>query len=111
MPTPMSLVKEYLIKEQLKNDRIFKESSFQPLTETNLSGALYFSQKEYNILRDRGRDRCFGELADGRIVEYTEMITLDMLQEAPDDVCPFDDAVYLGMGKFHHWRDEHGKEW
>lgn len=111
MPTPASLVQEYLMKERIKQEKAFRDSSLQLPTETNLSGALYFSQKEYNILRDRGRDRCFAELTDGRIVEYTEMITLDMLQEAPDDVCPFDDAVFLGMGKFHHWRDEHGMEW
>jgi len=111
MPTPPSVVMEYLRKEKEKQDRIFRESSLQNLTETNLSGALYYSQKEYDIMRDRGRDRCFAELTDGKIVEYTEMITLEMLQEAPDDVCPFDDAVFLGMGKFHHWRDERGTEW
>lgn len=111
MPTPPSVVMEYLRKEKEKQDKIFRESSLQNLTETNLSGALYYSQKEYNILRNKGRDRCFAELIDGRIVEYTEMITLEMLQEAPDDVCPFDDAVFLGMGKFHHWRDWKGTEW
>ena len=111
MPTPPEYVLKYLKAEEKKRADAFRESSLQLPTETNMAGALYFSQKEYNIMRDRGRDRCFGELSDGRIVEYTEMITLDMLQEAPNDVCPFDDAIFLGMGKFHHWRDEHGMEW
>ena len=106
-----NLIAEYVRKEREKALKAFGDASLGNITNTGLTGALYYSKKEYDNLRDLGRDRCFGELTDGRIVEYTEMISLDMLQEAPGDTCPFDDAVFLGMGKFHHWLDWKGLEW
>ena len=92
-------------------DRTFREASKMDLTVAGLSGKLFFSQREWNILRDRGRDRTFGILPDGRIVEYTEMINFDMLQENPEDTCGFDDAKYLGIGSFHHFMDVRKTEW
>jgi len=76
----------------------------EKLTESNLSGDLYFSQKQWNWMRDQGRNRLIGQLMDGREVEYTEMITLDMLAENPNDKCPVDDAVFLGKGRFLEFR-------
>jgi len=69
----------------------------------SLTGHLWFSEKEWRILRDRGKDRTFGRLGDGKIIEYTEMITLEMLEENPGEVCGFGDAKYLGVGEFDHW--------
>jgi hypothetical protein len=83
-----------------------------PVTEANLSGNLWYSKKQYKHLRDSGRDRTFGRLAiDGRIVEYTELISFEMLQENPGDICPIDDAVFLGQGSFSHFMDLKGNEY
>jgi len=103
MPTTSEFVRAYLKSEQDKARERFDESTMSDITEAGLSGMLWYSQKERNILKDRGRDRTFGELPDGRIVEYTELISMTALQENPEDTCGFDDAVFLGMGKFHHW--------
>jgi hypothetical protein len=111
MSKPGELVAEYLNKEKQKADDEFRKSSRSNLTSTGLSGALWWSDKEWKIMRDRGRERCYGELSDGRIVEYTELISIEALQENPADACGFDDAKFLGMGKFHHWRDIKGAEW
>lgn len=73
------------------------------LMDTSLSGNLFFSEKQWWIMRDRGRDRTFGRLNDGRIVEYTELISFDALRENPGDVCGFADAKFLGAGSFDHW--------
>lgn len=104
-------VKKYLKQEEEQRRKDFHIASMQNITPEGLMGALYFSQKQFKILRDNGRDRCFGVLAGGKVVEYTEMISLVSLKENPDDICPFDDAIFLGMGKFHHWRDANGNEW
>lgn len=104
---PMSL-EEFLKRMQ---DRTFREASKTDLTNAGLAGKLFYSEKEWKILRDRGRDRTFAILPDGRIVEYTEMITFSMLEESPEDTCPFDDAKYLGVGSFHHFMDDRKLEW
>lgn len=83
-----------------------------PITEAGLSGHLWYSKKQYKDLRESGRDRTFGRLAvGGKIVEYTELISFEMLQENPGDVCPVDDAVFLGIGSFHHFMDFYGREY
>jgi len=79
-----------------------------PQAVTTLSGALWFSEKEWRLLRNQGHDRTYGELAGGQIVEYTEMVTFDALAENPEDICGFDDAKFLGMGAFHHWEEYRG---
>jgi hypothetical protein len=79
------------------------ESMKPKVPDTSLSGQLFFSEKQWWILRDRGRDRTYGKLKDGRIVEYTEMISFDSLRENPGDACGFADAKYLGIGSFDHW--------
>ena len=103
MAKPGDLVAEYLQKENERIQKAIKEASQVNLTPTGLSGMLWFSEKQWRVLRNQGRDRTYGELADGRIVEYTEMISLDMLKENPDDVCGYEDAKFVGVGKFHHW--------
>lgn len=82
-----------------------------PVADTKLTGKLFYSRKEWKILRDRGRNRTFGILPDGRIVEYTEMVSLDALAENPGDCCGFDDAEFIGIGSFHHWEDDRGVAW
>lgn len=89
MPTQQELVMDYLRRHR---DAV-----------ASLSGALWFSEKEWWILRDRGRDRTYAELDNGYVVEYTEMITFEMLAENPEEVCGFGDAKLLGFGKFDHW--------
>jgi hypothetical protein len=82
-----------------------------PVTKASLSGNLWYSKKQYKALRDSGRDRTFGKLAvTGQIVEYTELISFEMLQENPGDICPIDDAVFLGVGAFDHFMDARGNQ-
>ena len=84
----------------------------RPLTEADLSGHLWYSARQYAALRKTGRDRTFGKLAEGgRIVEYTELISFEMLKENPGDICPVDDAKLLGIGSFHHFQDAFGNEY
>lgn len=90
MPNPNEMVAEYIRR------------SGQPIV-AGLTGHLWFSDKEWWILRDRGRDRTFAKLQNGNVVEYTEMISLEALQENPQDRCGFADAKYLGIGVFDHW--------
>lgn len=81
------------------------------VTEASLSGNLWYSKKQYKALRDSGRDRTFGKMAsDGRIVEYTELISFEMLQENPGDICPIGDAEFLGQGSFSHFMDARGNQ-
>jgi len=82
-----------------------------PTSEPSLTGNLWFSQKQYKYLRDQGRDRTFAKLTDGRIVEYTELISYEDLVEEPGRICPIDDAVFIGVGKFHHFMDLKGVEY
>lgn len=83
-----------------------------PVTEAGLSGHLWFSKKQYRALRGTGKDRTFGKLVEGgRIVEYTELISFEMLQENPGDICPIDDAVFLGVGTFDHFQDLKGNKY
>lgn len=74
-------------------------------------GLMFFSQKEWKIARDRGWPRLFCIMTDSRIVEYTELISMDMLEEDQNDTCPFDDARFLGFGAFHHRMDDRGSEY
>lgn len=84
----------------------------QPLTEKSLSGQLWYSTKQFRALRKRGSDRTFGKLFEGgHIVEYTELVSFDLLEEEPDAACPIDDAQFLGWGSFHHFMDDYGREW
>ena len=83
-----------------------------PVTEAGLSGNLWYSAKQHRDLRNSGRDRTFGKLAiSGKIVEYTELISFEMLQENPGDLCPIDDAVFLGQGSFNHFEDLKGNKY
>lgn len=80
-------------------------------TEDSLSGQLWYSKKQYRDLRDRGSDRTFGRLfTTGQVVEYTELVSFDLLREEPGATCPIDDAVFLGWGQFSHFVDLYGKE-
>jgi hypothetical protein len=81
------------------------------MTEASLTGNLWYSAKQYKFLRDKGRDRTFAKMADGKIVEYTELISFEDLQEEPGRICPIDDAKFLGTGSFHHFMDASGREW
>lgn len=71
------------------------------------AGRLYFSKKQWRLLRDRGNPRTFALLAGGQIVEYTEMIPFSMIQEDPtiEPIFP-EDVEYRGEGLFHHREDE-----
>jgi hypothetical protein len=78
-------------------------------TEASLSGKLYFSKKQYGKARELGNDRTFAKLTNGRMVEYTELITFEQLMEDPATL-PLDlDATFLGEGSFHHFTDEQGR--
>ncbi|MDD5053441.1 MAG: hypothetical protein PHO27_11970 [Sulfuricurvum sp.] len=81
----------------------------QKLTESGLTGKLYFSKKQWKEQRDKGRDRTFAAMDDGQLKEYTELISADMLKEDPYDTCYYDDAYYVGVGSFHHFADERGR--
>jgi hypothetical protein len=93
MPSPEEMTVEYFRLMQIAGRQI----------SLSTTGHLWFSEREWWILHDRGRDRTFGILADGRIIEYTEMISFEAIMENPGDVCGFADARYLGIGEFHHW--------
>jgi len=88
-----------------KGDFDFK----QKLTESGLTGKLYYSKKQWREQRDKGRDRTFALLTNGQLKEYTELISLDALLENPLDVCPYEDAYFVGDGSFHHFADEKGR--
>jgi len=83
----------------------------EKMTEASLTGNLYYSKSQWKYLREQGRDRTFAKLIDGSFVEYTEMITLEMLAENPGDVCPVPDAELIGRGTFAYFADEKGREY
>ncbi len=60
---------------------------------TKKKWGLWFSRKQ----RDEAEEKTFGELKDGRIVEYTEAI---LSGKNPDS--RWDDYVFLGEGDYHH---------
>ena len=105
------IIQDRLKQEQAKRRNDLNVASMQNLTNDGLSGALYFSGKQFRKLQNEGRDRCFGQLQNGKVVEYTEMISFEMLKENPADTSGYDDAICLGYGKFHHWRYASGNEW
>lgn len=81
----------------------------QKLTETGLTGKLFYSRQQWKELRDKGRDRTFAMLINGELKEYTELISLDALLENPFDTCQYQDAYLVGEGSFHHFADEKGR--
>ncbi len=60
---------------------------------------LWFSQKQKDFFEREipKRKITFGILEDGRIVEYTEAILIES-----DYSSNWDDAQFLGIGRFHH---------
>jgi hypothetical protein len=82
-------------------------------SEADLTGVLFFSKVCWKKHREEGRDRLFGKLiADSRIVEYTELITVEsMLDDNPALVPLYPDSVKIGKGSFHHFKDKEGNEW
>lgn len=104
----IELINKYMAQERHEAEMQLKAGKGVAISPTSLSGALWFSEKEWWALRNKGRDRTYGELSDGRIVEYTELISLDMLSENPEDCCSYPDAVFLGMGKFSRWEEYRG---
>jgi hypothetical protein len=83
----------------------------EKVTEASLTGDLWYSKKQWSHLRDANRDRTFARLTDGRIVEYTELITVGALLEDPLDRCFYEDAVLVGKGAFAYFADEQGREY
>ena len=57
--------------------------------------ARFMTDSSFSGLRPRPPRELFARLNDGRVVEYTEMMT-------DDRKSAFDDAVYLGEGEFSH---------
>lgn len=82
------------------------------ITEESLTGKLYYSKRQWKESRDKGRDRTFAKLPDGRIVEYTELIPCTELAEDPfAQYGLYDDADFVGEGAFHHFTDERGRKY
>lgn len=78
----------------------------------SLSGRLFFSKTQYNSHREEGRDRMFAKLQDGKgtIVEYTELISFEMIAEEEIQIPLETDAVFIGNGTFDYFADEQGRE-
>jgi len=58
---------------------------------------LWFSEKQKKWYEKTGRDKIFGLLESGEVVEYTEAVSV---QEEP--ISLWDDLKYLGVGRYHH---------
>ena len=80
-------------------------------SKVDITGDLYFSKLQWRKLRDEGRDRTFAELVDGRIVEYTELISVQMQLDEPGMGPIFADAEMVGQGMFHHFVDPQNQVW
>lgn len=77
--------------KKLKKDFKLQENN----TETEEHRHLWYSSKQYQLRANQGQRPLIGVLEDGSKVEFTEQIN------DSDSKCNFDDAVYLGKGKFY----------
>jgi hypothetical protein len=80
-----------------------------PVTKADLFGDLYYSQRQWKELRDKGRDRTFAKLVSGEIKEYTELVPANALPEDREILILYEDAVQVGVGAFDHFTDEKGR--
>jgi hypothetical protein len=81
------------------------------LMDPDIFGDLYFSRRQWKELRDKERNRTFGKLINGDIVEYTELVPI---KDLSNNIVLrlYDDVVYVGRGVFHHFLDEKERlEW
>lgn len=86
--------------DQIAHDKVFK-----------FGGALWFSKKQWKQLRDEMKPRTFARKADGVIVEYTEMMTYDFLEQENEMPTPiYDDAEFRGEGVYDHRIDHFGNK-
>lgn len=95
-PEPLS-AKEY--------DQVFRQKhlALGRLQGTSPAGRFWYSPTQARAHDLEGRDRTFFyRWKDQAIVEYTELVDFDALQDDPLDKCTEKDGVYLGEGVFHH---------
>lgn len=67
-----------------------------------LAGKFYFSEKQRGVMDAQGRPHLFAHILGKGVMQYTELIDVDMLLENPGLGPLQEDAVYLGEGFFHH---------
>ena len=88
-------------KSNLKNRQKHCFSKRRRIMKQDKKYHLFYSAKQAKIYEESGDlDKICYQLEDGQIVEITEVKNLEEGQPTPSS--NFDDAVYLGVGTFHH---------
>jgi len=92
----------------LKSERLMNVKPHEiPRLAPWLKGRFYYSATQRVKLDSEGHDRMFMQTRGNQcdILEYTEFIDEDMLKENPGELPMFNDAVFLGPGRFHSMKD------
>lgn len=85
------IIGELEFKNKIEKDFKLQENN----AKTEEHRHLWYSSKQHQIRANQGYRHLIGVLEDGNKVEFTEQINNSDLK------CNFNDAVYLGKGKFY----------
>jgi len=86
--------------EKLLNIKPTQIPNFAPWLE----GIFFYSRTQRKLLDRQGRERFFMQTKERepQIIEYTEMIGLDMVVDDPYIIPMYPDATFVGRGYPHH---------